>query len=388
MAFFNLNPYKFKKPNQICSRCVMDDTDPTIVFNDNGECSYCNHFDMIKPHLPSEIKSNELELMADQIKSRKAKDSEYDCIIGFSGGLDSSYLLHICVNDMKLKPLVLHVDAGWNTQHASYNIRCMIDALKLDLHTEVIEWSEMRDMQLSFLKSGIQHLDIPQDMAFFSSLYKFAIKNNVKSVLTGANYATEVIREPEAWGAYPGNDPRLVKNIVKRFSNNKLLTFPMVNSLVSRIVYRIMYGMVIYKPLNVINYTKKEAEDLLINNYKWKPFKHKHHESFFTRFLESYYLPTKYGIDRRKAHFSSLILVDQMTRDDALKKLETCALSHIECKEDFEFLADKLEISTTELYSMLCEKPSSVKHFKSYRKLMIFASKAQGFFSQEKRLYK
>ena len=388
MAYVRLPEFVGTSSSVICTRCVMDDTDPTISFDDQGMCSYCNHFDGMHNVLPRSDGYMELEQIKNEILSRKLKGSNYDCIVGLSGGLDSSFLLHICVKKMNLKPLVLHVDAGWNTYQAAENIKSMSNGLNLDLYTEVIEWEEMRAMQLSFLRAGIPHLDVPQDMAFFSALYKYAIKNNIKSVLTGANYATEVIREPEAWGAYPGNDPWFVKNIVKKFSGQKLKTFPMVNSLISRTIYRFVYGMKVYKPLNEISYSKAEAEKILVEQYAWRPFKHKHHESFFTRFLESYYLPLKFKVDRRKAHFSSLILMNQMSRSTALQQLETCALSEIEYREDFEFLADKLEISLNELTGIMEAAPKLVTDYPSYRRFMLIAAKLQNIISSEKRLYK
>ena len=167
MAYVKLPEFVGTRGDVICTRCVMDDTDPTILFDDHGVCSYCNHFDSMQSVLPRSDGNIELELIKKEILNRKPKGSNYDCIVGLSGGLDSSFLLHICVTKMNLKPLVLHVDAGWNTFQAAENIKSMINGLNLDLHTEVIEWEEMRAMQLSFLRAGIPHLDVPQDMAFF-----------------------------------------------------------------------------------------------------------------------------------------------------------------------------------------------------------------------------
>lgn len=388
MSFYEIPNFVPVIGEQVCERCVMDSTDPSIKFDANGVCSYCLHFDNIKGVIPTGDGTSELNLMATEIKKHKTKDSRYDCIVGFSGGLDSSYLLHLCVHVMKLNPLVLHVDAGWNTKQATANIRCMIEGLHLDLHTIVIDWDIMREIQRSFIEAGIPHLDIPQDMAFFSALYDYAVKNKVRAVLTGANFSTEVIREPEAWGAYPGNDPKLLRSIVQQFSNVDVKGFPQVNSFTSRIVYRWFYGMKIFKPLNKVFYTKSQAEKTLTNMYDWQPFTHKHHESFFTRFLESYYLPMKHKIDRRKAHYSSLILMGQMQRNDALEKLKTCAISHLDCRRDFEFLADKLEISNSTLMEILTDTPKTVDEYANSRKLMQIAARLQNLISQEKRLYK
>ena len=228
---------------------------------------------------------------------------------------------------MGLRPLLFHVDAGWNTDKAVGNIEKLCNGLKLDLYTEVINWEEMKDLQIAFLKSQIADQDLPQDYAFFSALYKFARKNKIKYVLTGSNFSTECCREPEEWGGFPGIDTTLVNDIHSKFGKIPLNSFPLVDIFTYKLYYKYILGMQVFKPLNLVPYLKLDAEKLLNDKFGWESFQHKHHESRFTRFYEDYWLPRKFGYDKRRAHFSSLILTGQMTRDEALKRISKPELS-------------------------------------------------------------
>lgn len=332
----------------ICKNCVMDTSDSKIVFDELGICDHCNNFfKNIQPRWHS-LKLNDLLKLADRIK-KESKNNEFDCIIGLSGGLDSSYTAYIAKEIMGLRPLLFHVDAGWNTQQAVSNIEKIVNGLNLDLYTEVINWNEMRDLQLAFLKSQIPDQDLPQDYAFFSALYKFARKYKVKYVLTGSNYSTECCREPEEWGAYIGIDSILVKSIHKKFGKIKLNTFPLIDVFIYRILYRYLYGMKVIYPCNYVEYNKEEVEDKLYKLFGWEKFQHKHHESRFTRFFEDYWLIKKFGYDKRKSHFSSLIMTGQMDRNEALERLKNHEMSEEFHKTEFKYVANKLEISKEEL---------------------------------------
>ena len=196
---------------QVCKRCIMDTSDSNIQFDDQGHCEYCNNFDHnIVPHWHTDARGEEkLMRIAENIRT-EGKGKEFDCILGLSGGLDSSYLTYIVKEKLGLRPLLFHVDAGWNTDQAVGNIEKLVDGLGLDLYTEVIDWEEMKDLQVAMLKSQIAHQDIPQDTAFFATLYKFARENRIKHIMTGGNFSTECCREPEEWGAYPGIDKTLI----------------------------------------------------------------------------------------------------------------------------------------------------------------------------------
>ena len=374
---------------QVCTKTIMDTTDPGIVFNDLGQSDYYTNFkNKIEPNWNTG-KEGYLELMKTSYKiKKKGKGKDFDCIIGLSGGLDSSYTAYIAKEVMGLRPLLFHVDAGWNTNKAYSNIEKICNGLNLDLYTEVINWEEMKNLQLAFLKSQIADQDLPQDYAFFSALYKFAKQNKIKYVLTGANYSTECCREPLEWGGFPGIDRLLVNDIMKKFGGNKLKTFPLIDILNYKIYYQFILGMRVFKPLNYVKYQKKEAEKLLKDRFGWKSFKHKHHESRFTRFYEDYWLPKKFGYDKRKAHFSSLILTNQMTRDDALIRIKNPELSDEFHEKEFNYIADKLDISRDELQRIFDGKNKSFLDYRSKIKIINFGAKVLTKLGIENRLFR
>lgn len=374
---------------QICKKCIMDTSDPYIYFDEQGVCDYCNNFENnIKPSWHTDDKGKvQLQQLADKIKN-EGEGKDFDCIIGLSGGLDSSYAAHIAVNKMGLKPLLYHVDAGWNTDQAVGNIEKLVDGLGLDLYTDVINWQEMKDLQLSFLKSGIPDQDLPQDAAFFSSLYKFARKNRIKYVITGANYSTECCREPEEWGAYPGIDRTLILDIHKKFGNKVLKSFPLVDILIYKIVYQRLLGMQIVKPLNMVPFIKKDAEKELNELYGWLPFQHKHHESRFTRFYEDYWMPRKFDFHKRRAHFSSLIMTGQMTRDGALERISKPEMDEHFLKQEFEYVANKLGVSVKELQEIFDSENKTYRDYKNKRFLIGLGARAMTILGLEKRLFR
>jgi N-acetyl sugar amidotransferase len=381
--------FKKTKSYQICTKTIMDTTDPNIVFNDNGESDYyINFLENILPNWHTDDRGyNELMRMAEIIK-KEGKSNDFDCIIGLSGGLDSSYVAYVAKEIMGLRPLLFHVDAGWNTDKAVGNIEKLCNGLGLDLYTDVINWEEMKDLQVAFLKSQIADQDLPQDYAFFSGLYKFAKKNKIKYVLTGGNYSTECCREPEEWGGFPGIDTLLVKDIHSKFGKRPLKTFPLVDILSYKLYYRYVLGMQVFKPLNLLPYIKSDAENLLINKFGWEPFQHKHHESRFTRFYEDYWLPRKFGYEKRRAHFSSLILTNQMTRDEALIRISKPELSEEFIQKEFDYVADKLDLSRDELKLIFDGKNKTFHSYKNKIKLISFGAQLMKKLGLEKRLFR
>ena len=374
---------------RVCASCIMDTSDSGIFFDDQGNCIYCNNFQQnILPNWHTDERGEIRLFEAVQKIKAQGKGKDFDCIIGLSGGLDSSYLTYISKERLGLRPLLFHVDAGWNTDQAVGNIEKLVDGLGLDLYTEVINWEEMKDLQVALLKSQIPHQDIAQDTAFFSTLYKFARQNKIKYVLTGGNYSTECVREPEEWGAYPGTDKTLILDIHSKYGKNPLKTFPITDVFVSKIYYKYILGMHVFKPLDLIPYIKKDAEELLDHRFGWKKFQHKHHESRFTRFFEDYWLPRKYGFDRRKAHFSSLILTGQMTRHDALERISKPELEEHFLEREFEYIAHKLDLSVVELRDIFNGNNKSSSDYKSKRSLIEIGSKVMSLLGLEKRLYR
>jgi hypothetical protein len=252
------------------------------------------------------------------------------------------------------------VDAGWNSQEAVNNIERWVDGLGVDLHTEVVDWPEMQDLQLAFFKAQVPHLDTPQDHAFFAGLYNFAARYGFRYILTGANYSTECVREPLEWH-YHASDLRQLKDIHRRFGTRPLGTFPTADILTFKLYYRYFKGVRVVKPLNCVPYVKKDAMDMLVDRFGWQRYPHKHYESRFTRFYEGYWLPAKFGFDKRRAHFSSLILTQQMTREEALTRIALPPYDEETIAQDFEYVATKLELSADELRALF-EGPN-----KSYR---------------------
>jgi N-acetyl sugar amidotransferase len=349
---------------RICTRCVMDTSDSQIEFDADGVCDHCRGFDAdVKPnwHTGERGKAEVARTVAAIKKSGEGK--QFDAILGLSGGLDSSYMLHLVVKEFGLRPLVFHVDGGWNSDIAVNNIEMLVSKLGLDLYTEVINWEEMRDFQLSFFKAGVPHLDIPQDHAFVATLYHFANKHGIKWILNGGNFATECVRNPKEWFYY-GTDMAQIKDIQRRFGTRKLKTYPFSSILFHKVYLRYVRGVKVFKPLNLLPYTKQHAIDTLSSLYGWRSYPQKHFESRFTKFFEGYWLPTRFGIDTRRVQYSSLILTDQMTREAALAKLERPAYDPATIDDDFEYIASKLRISIEELRGYH-EMPR--KTYKDYR---------------------
>ena len=377
------------KKYRICSKTIMDTSDPNIVFNERGESDYYTNFiSVIKPSWKTgEEGLKELLTISDKIK-KDGKNREFDCIIGLSGGLDSSYTAYVAKEIMGLRPLLFHVDAGWNTDQAVSNIEKLCNGLGLDLYTDVINWEEMKDLQVAFLKSQIADQDLPQDYAFFSALYKFAKKNKIKYVLTGGNYSTECCREPEEWGGFPGIDTTLVKDIHSKFGRRELKTFPLVDILRYKLYYRYILGMKVFKPLNLVPYVKLDAEKILNDKFGWQPFQHKHHESRFTRFYEDYWLPRKFGFEKRRAHFSSLILTNQMTREEALERISKPELTEEFLQKEFDYVADKLDLTRIQLQEIFDGQNKTFHDYRSKIKLIKLGSLVMQKLGLEKRLFR
>jgi len=330
---------------QICSKTVMDTSDPNIRFDENGISDHVHDFEnYVKPNWHTDKHGRqELVKTVEKIKA-DGKGKDFDCLLGLSGGVDSSYMLHLAVKEFGLRPLVFHVDGGWNSELAVHNINVMIDKLGLDLYTEVINWEEMKDFQLAFFKSGVPHIDIPQDHAFIATLYNFAYKYNIKYILNGGNFSTECVQYPMKYYYY-GTDMSHINDIRKQFSTVKMESYPFSSIYRHKIFLKYFRGISVVKPLNFIPYFKEEALVLLEKEYGWKPYPQKHFESRFTRFFEGYWLPERFGFDPRRVMFSSLILTGQMTREDALEKLKKPAYNPETIKDDFNFIATKLGIS-------------------------------------------
>lgn len=336
-----------KKEIRICTRCVMDTTDSKITFDENGVCDHCRNFDKkIKPNWrPQENRMEELLAMAQKIKKANKK-SKYDCILGLSGGVDSCYVAYIAKEVMGLNPLIYVVDTGWNLNVAVDNIEKIVRGLDLDMYTEVINWKEMRDLQLAFFKSQISSQDLCQDHAIFAGLYNYAAKHHIKYIITGSNISTEFVRPPLEWIFL--NDIRMMKDIHKKYGTIKLKTFPMCGILKHRIWYKYFKKMKRFYPLDYVVYDKDEAAKLLNEKFGYTKYANKHYENVFTRWYEGYYMPHKFGFDTRKNVYSTQILAGTMTREEALERLSHKPYDEYQMQLDKEYIAQKLEISLEE----------------------------------------
>lgn len=369
---------------QVCNNCVMDTTDSNIVFDEKGICDHCNTFySKIKPYWhPNEQGLEALEGLVDKIK-KEGRRKDFDCMIGMSGGIDSSYLLYRMVSDFGIRPLVFHVDAGWNSQIAVNNIERLVDGLGLDLFTEVINWEEMKDLQLAFFKSGVPHIDVPQDHAFFATMYKFASKYKVKTILTGGNYSTECVRNPLEWMYYQSDSIQL-KDIYRRFGTGELQDYKVTNILWHKFWLPYFKGIKLYRPLDLIPYNKEQAMQDLVDKFGYQKYPQKHFESRFTRFYEGFWLPERFGFDTRKVQFSSLILTDQMTRDEALLKLQDKVYTKVQIDEDFDYISNKLGITVDELWSYFYAPKKTYQDYKSQENLYSLGAKVMRYFKLEK----
>lgn len=375
-----------------CKQCLMDSSDPNLIINSNGICQYCVNFEEVILPLWNYGNGNESQLaaMASRIKKNSSEScNDYDCIIGLSGGLDSSYAAYVAKEKMGLRPLLFHVDAGWNTAQAVGNIEKLVDGLGLDLYTRVVSWDAVKRMQVAFLRSGIPDLDLVQDAVFFSELYKFARKLKIKHVITGSNFSTECCREPEEWGGYLGIDKMLFEDIwAKCGDGEQISAFPLVDILTYKIWYQNVLGMKVHHPLNLVRYIKEEAEDELAGLFGWMRFQHKHHESRFTRFYEDFWLPRRFGFDKRRAHFSSLIMTGQMTRDQGLERISRQEMSETFLNNEFEYVARKLDLRIDELTSFFNMPKKFYSDYKNKRNFITLGASVMRKMGLEKRYFR
>ncbi|MCR8537109.1 MAG: N-acetyl sugar amidotransferase [Prochlorococcus marinus CUG1430] len=348
----------------------MDTSDPATKFDSNGISNhYWDFHNIVKAHWYRGKKGEkQLEKKIEEIKER-GKGKEFDSILGLSGGLDSSYMLHTVVSKYKLRPLVFHVDGGWNTEIAVNNIKSLVENLKLDLFTEVIDWNEMKNFQLAMFKSGVPHLDVPQDMAFVGTLYKFAEKYNVKTILNGGNIATESVLRPFNL-IYYGADLTQAKDIIKKFGNLDMKTYPFTSVFYHKVWLKYIKNVNVFKPLNYINYLKSDAIRELKSIYGWKPYSQKHFESRFTRFYEGYWLTNRFNYDMRRVELSSMILSEQIHRSEAIEILKNPPLESKVVEDEFNYVATKLDISVEELEKYFTMPKKYYWDYKNNKKLL------------------
>ncbi len=360
---------KLKKdgPYQICTHCVMDTSDPDIEFNKDGVCNHCLKFEeLIKQHIPgSEESLKKLSKLIERIK-KDGKGKEYDCIIGLSGGVDSSYVA-LLVNKFGLRPLAVHLDNGWNSELAVENIENIIKKLNIDLYTIVIDWEEFRDLQLAYLYASVIDIEAISDHAIIATMHKLANKNKIKYIISGTNIATESIL-PESWYYKHKTDYRNIKDIYKKHgSGRKLKTYPRITWF-KMLYYNYFLNLTTISILNYIDYKKENVIKLISEELGWKSYGDKHHESIITKFYQAYILPKKTGFDKRRAHLSNLICSKQISREIALNELTIPVYkSDLDLNNDINYFKKKLEISNNEFDKIINTQPKSHYEYKTNR---------------------
>lgn len=323
-----------------CSRCLLtSNDDPKLIVDAHGICNYCTTYaaDFPKIVKTGEAGKKEWQHWVETIKKNRKKNSKYDCILGTSGGIDSTYLAYLA-KQADLKVLCVHLDNGWNSKEAVSNIKNIITKLGFDLYTQVLDWEEFKDLQISYFKAGVLDLDVPTDHAMLACLYNQAIKHKVKYILGGYNFVTESVL-PSNFNFDKGDATNLL-NIHRKFGTRLLKTFPLFRQREKYLVTR-YYRLVSVRPLNWLDYHKEHAKRTITEKLGWKDYGQKHYENIFTRFYQGYILPRRFGIDKRKAHLSNLICSGQLTREEALLELEKPLYDPAQLEIDMKFVLNK-----------------------------------------------
>lgn len=366
-----------KAAYQICTNCVMDTSASEITFDENGKCNFCNDFEVLARKTiwrPLDVRLKELSDSVKKIKEL-GKSDKYDCLIGLSGGVDSSYLCYWAKQE-GLRPLVVHFDNGWNSELATMNIESIIQKTGFDLYTYVINWEDFKDLQLSYIKASVIDIEVPTDQLIFASLYRIARKYKIKSIINGNNISSEAIL-PRSWIYADKLDIVNLTAIHKKFGTRKLKNFPKLG-LTRQYVYSTLFKMFSVSPLNLLDYDKNKAKELLIREFGWRDYGGKHYESVFTRFYQGYILPHKFKVDKRRAHLATMVAAHLMERNAALEELNQPTYDLELQKQDYEYALKKFDISREEFEKYMSQAPVPHTNYgtqwdkKHFRKHYIF----------------
>ncbi len=339
------------RPYQMCTRCIMDTSDPGIVFDEAGRCNHCRDYELAAQTQapPPGQRQAALERLVGEIKAA-GHNRDYDCIIGVSGGVDSTYVAYL-VKQLGLRPLAVHMDNGWDSELAVSNIEKVLKQLDIDLFTHVLDWEEFKDLQISFLKASVSDAEIPTDHAIHAVLYQQAARRNIKYILLGTNLVTEAIL-PVSW-TFGIQDWRYINGVHRQFGSKSLKTFPHLGYWTLNYYYRQIKRIRQVSVLDYVDYSKREAIRVLTEVLGWRPYGGKHYESIYTRFFQGYILPTKFGIDKRRAHLSTLIMSGQITRDAALAEVRQPPYAGYMQEEDMDYVLKKLGFSEEEFRQIM-----------------------------------
>ncbi|MBX9853814.1 MAG: N-acetyl sugar amidotransferase [Cytophagaceae bacterium] len=356
------------RPYQVCKRCIMDTTDVDITFDSNGICNHCKIYEKEKSkYTDITERDKHLAKLIEDIKSA-GKGKPYNCVIGISGGVDSTYVAYK-VKEWGLKPIAVHLDNGWDSELAVKNIENIIQKLNFDLYTHVIDWEEFKDIQLAYLKASVLDLEAPSDHAIMGTLYKMANKYGIKYILAGTNHSTEGILPESFRYSFKTIDATNIKAIHKKFGTlKKLKTFPFFG--LHKYIYFQYINIINYvSPLNYLNYNKKEAKETIIRELDWKDYGGKHYESIITRFYQGYILPRKFNIDKRIAHLSTLICSNQITREQALEEMKKDIYDPATLKSDLEYVPKKFGLTMKELEEIIKLPPKNHLDYPNEKKI-------------------
>lgn len=345
---------------QQCVRCVMDTTDPEIQFDENGICNHCTNFLKRREEIKAmkKLGPEHLQEIVQKIK-KSGKNNKYDALLGISGGVDSCYVAYL-LKKLGIRTLLVHMDNGWNSDDATLNIKTIAKKLNFDYESYVLDWEEFKDIQLAFLKASVVEAETPTDVAIQGALHKIAAKNGIKYIISGGNLATEGIL-PKMWH-YNAKDTRYFNYILKTFGTIKARKFPNFGFQVE-MYYKLVKGIKIIYLLNYVDYNKGEAMKVLQEELGWKNYGGKHHESRFTKFVQSYLLPRKFNLDYRKATLSSQICAGETIREKAIEALKAPTFNEEDMEREKAYIAKKLSITKEELERII-DLPG--KYYKEY----------------------
>jgi len=360
---------------QVCTRCVMDTTDPEILFDNNGVCNYCQYLEKVLPNYYFTQEQEEKSLLEIRQQIKKDQKGAYDSIIGVSGGVDSSYTVYLA-HKMGLKPLCVHFDNGWNSSIAVSNIKKMVEKYGFDLETYVINWAEFRDLQRSFFKAGVIDIEMLTDHAIMATMFDIRKKHGIRYVLSGVNIRTEN-GMPNSW-LWRKQDLVNIKDIQKKFGTMPIKAFPTMSSIRLKLSKLFKLGGVYVEILNKINYSKHDAIRTLQTEFGWEDYGGKHYESTFTKFYQAYILLKKFNVDKRKVHLSALIRNNEISRDEALKELEQEPYAPADLKKDKAYVLKKLGFTEIEFDQIMNEKPKAHLDYRSDEWLILLWLKMKG----------
>lgn len=350
----------YSKSYQVCSRCIMDTTDPDIVFDEKGVCHHCHRYDIELPKrvFHGEEGKSRLQMLVNTIKST-GRNNEYDCIIGVSGGVDSTYVAYL-TKQLGLRPLAVHFDNGWNSELAVSNIEKTLDKLGIDLYTYVMDWPSFKNLQMSFLKASTPDGEIPTDHAINALLFQEASKRGIKYVISGMNFATESMSVP-AW-SYGHSDWKYIRSVHKQFGISSLKNYPHFTFL-DLFRWNVMQRIQVVSVLNYVDYHKEDAMQILQDELGWIYYGGKHYESVYTRFYQGYVLPKKFNIDKRKGHLSDLIRSGQLSRDEALNKMDEPGYDDTLLRQDKAFVIKKFGVTEADFEALLNAPPKTFRDY-------------------------